>query len=79
MTTWTLMPPAQLVKKVGMPGSAVCVHWSPRINQLFVGVGDAKQGSTQVLYTPSLAPLAHVWCPTALHVCVVDLHSSTLP
>ena len=41
------------MKKVGMPGSAVCVHWSPRINQLFVGVGDAKQGSTQVTVLPS--------------------------
>jgi len=39
-----------LVKKLGVPGSAVAVNWHPKINQIVVGCGDRKEGTTRVLY-----------------------------
>lgn len=39
-----------LVRRLGVPGSAVAVAWSPKINQIFVGCGDRKEGTTRVLY-----------------------------
>jgi WD repeat-containing protein 70 len=39
-----------LVKKLGVPGSAVAVTWHSKINQIVVGCGDRKEGTTRVLY-----------------------------
>jgi WD40 repeat protein len=44
-----------LVKKLGVQGSAVAVAWHPKINQLFIGCGDRKEGTTRVLYDSTLS------------------------
>jgi hypothetical protein len=44
-----------LVKRLGVPGSAVAVTWHPKINQIFVGCGDRKEGTTRVLYDSTLS------------------------
>ena len=42
-----------LVRRIGVPGSAVAVTWQPKINQILVGCGDRKEGTTRVLYDTS--------------------------
>ncbi|KAL6753523.1 WD40 repeat-like protein [Haematococcus lacustris] len=39
-----------LVRKVGVPGTATALAWHHRLNQIFVGIGNRKMGSTRVLY-----------------------------
>lgn len=38
------------VRRVGMPSHVAAVKWHPKINQIFVGIGDKRGGSTHVLY-----------------------------
>eukprot|EP00195_Chlamydomonas_chlamydogama_P015841 CAMPEP_0202913062 /NCGR_PEP_ID=MMETSP1392-20130828/59433_1 /ASSEMBLY_ACC=CAM_ASM_000868 /TAXON_ID=225041 /ORGANISM="Chlamydomonas chlamydogama, Strain SAG 11-48b" /LENGTH=510 /DNA_ID=CAMNT_0049604183 /DNA_START=1 /DNA_END=1533 /DNA_ORIENTATION=+ len=40
----------QVVRKVGMPGNVTAMAWHPRLNQIFVGIGNRKTGSTRALY-----------------------------
>eukprot|EP00884_Botryococcus_braunii_P018671 jgi/Botrbrau1/5488/Bobra.27_1s0027.2 len=45
----------ELVSRLAMPSSVVSVLWHSRLNQIFVGLGDNKQGETRVLYDPVLS------------------------
>jgi WD40 repeat protein len=40
----------EMVRKVGTPGNCVAALWHPRLNQVFLGCGDAKGGETRGLY-----------------------------
>lgn len=45
----------KIVKKLGMPGSAVAVEWHSKVNQIFVGTGDRKTGAVRVLYDSEMS------------------------
>eukprot|EP00879_Flechtneria_rotunda_P007172 GHRR01007527.1.p1 GENE.GHRR01007527.1~~GHRR01007527.1.p1 ORF type:complete len:743 (+),score=231.29 GHRR01007527.1:361-2589(+) len=38
------------VRRVGMPSHVAALRWHGRLNQIFVGVGDKRSGTTRVLY-----------------------------
>ena len=40
----------EMVRRVGTRGNCVAALWHPRLNQVFLGCGDAKSGSTVALY-----------------------------
>lgn len=40
----------QVVRRLAMPSNVASLHWHHRLNQLFVGIGDRKEGATHVLY-----------------------------
>ena len=41
----------EMVRRVGTRGNCVAALWHPRLNQVFLGCGDAKSGSTVALTT----------------------------
>lgn len=43
----------KLVRRLGVSsGSAVALQWHPRLNQIFIGAGGAKEGAPRILYDP---------------------------
>lgn len=46
----------EFVRKLGVPtGSAVALAWHPKLNQIFVGSGDKKEGAPRILYDPDFS------------------------
>jgi len=42
----------EMVRRVSTPTNCIALEWHPRLNQIFVGGGDAKGGEVRVLYDP---------------------------
>tara|TARA_B110000008_G_scaffold277482_1_gene318863 strand:- start:805 stop:2808 length:2004 start_codon:yes stop_codon:yes gene_type:complete len=42
----------EMVHRVSTPTNCIAATWHPRLNQIFVGCGDAKGGELRVLYDP---------------------------
>ena len=43
----------EMVHRVSTPTNCIAATWHPRLNQIFVGCGDAKGGELRVLYDPT--------------------------
>ena len=42
----------EMVRRVSTPTNCIALEWHPRLNQIFIGGGDAKGGEVRVLYDP---------------------------
>ncbi|KAG1653233.1 hypothetical protein FOA52_008483 [Chlamydomonas sp. UWO 241] len=45
----------ELVRKLAIPGSVTAIQWQRKLNQIFVGSGTRKGGSTVALYDPGFS------------------------